>query len=115
MNPVTNINGAEYELSTKLMVAYKVQGYNNHKPYTEVFQSIGDMTIEKQIEILYAAFQVANPEVAKEITQKVFFEYYMNNYNLKQMMSQLQDVIKGVLGEDDDAEGSDEDAASEGN
>lgn len=111
--PMTTINGVDYELSTKLMVAFKVQGFNNHKPYVEVFQGIGEMPIEKQVEILYAAFQVANPEAAKEITQKVFFEYYMNNYNLKQMMNQLQGVIKGVLGEDDESE--DATSESEGN
>lgn len=99
--PSTTINGTEYELSTKLLVAYKVQGYNNHKPYVEVFQGIADMPIEKQVEILYAAFQAANPEDAKTITQKVFFDYYMENYNLRQMMNQLQAVIKGIMGEDE--------------
>ena len=99
----TQINGMEYELSTKLVVAYKVQGCNNHKPYTEVFQNLGDMPLEKQIEILYVAFQVANPEVAKSMPFMSFLSYYLENYKLKQVMDQLQGVVKGVLGEEDPA------------
>ena len=100
-----NINGTEYELSTTLRVAYKVQGQHNHKPYTEVFQGLGDMTLEQQINILYASFQCANPEAAKEITSQKFLDYYLDNYNLKIVMDQLQAVVKGIMGtEDEDAD-----------
>ena len=102
--PTTTINGVEYELDTTLRVAYQAQGANNHKPYSEVFQNIGDMMLEKQIEILYLAFKVANPEVSKEFTQMMFLNYYLEHYNLKEVMNQLQGVIKGVLGSDDEEE-----------
>lgn len=94
----TIINGAEYPLSTTLRVAYKVQGQHNHKPYTEVFKGMGDMTLEQQINILYASFQCANPEQAKFITAQVFLDYYLDNYNLKVVMDQLQAVIEGIMG-----------------
>lgn len=102
--PTTTINGVEYSLDTTLRVAYMAQGANNHKPYSEVFQSIGDMMLEKQIEILYLAFKVANPEFAKEFTQSMFLNYYLEHYNLKEVMDQLQGVIKGVLGSNDEEE-----------
>ena len=94
----TIINGAEYPLSTTLRVAYKVQGQHNHKPYTEVFKGMGDMTLEQQINILYASFQCANPEQAKFITAQAFLDYYLDNYNLKVVMDQLQAVIEGIMG-----------------
>ena len=94
----TIINGAEYPLSTTLRVAYKVQGQHNHKPYTEVFKGMGDMTLEQQINILYASFQCANPEQAKFITAQNFLDYYLDNYNLKVVMDQLQAVIEGIMG-----------------
>ena len=100
----TKINGTEYDLSTTLRVAYKVQGQHNHKPYTEVFQGLGDMTLEQQINILYASFQCANPEAAKEITSQKFLDYYLDNYNLKIVMDQLQAVVKGIMGTEDEDE-----------
>ena len=103
----TTINGTEYSLSTTLRVAYKVQGQHNHKPYTEVFQGLGDMTLEQQINILYASFQCANPEAAKEITSQKFLDYYLDNYNLKIVMDQLQAVVKGIMGTEDEDEDAD--------
>ena len=102
----TTINGTEYGLSTTLRVAYKVQGQHNHKPYTEVFQGLGDMTLEQQINILYASFQCANPEAAKEITSQKFLDYYLDNYNLKIVMDQLKAVVQGIMGTEGE-EGSD--------
>lgn len=101
-NVTTILNGTEYSLATTLRVAYIVQGMHNHKPYTEVFKGMGDMPIEQQIDILYAAFQCANPEDAKTITSKVFRDYYLDNYNLKFVMGQLEKVVKGILGEEEE-------------
>lgn len=98
------INGTEYELSTTLRVAYKVQGQHDHKPYTEVFKGLGDMTLEQQINILYASFQCANPFTCKEITAQKFLDYYLDHYNLKVVMDQLQAVVKGIMGTEDEDE-----------
>lgn len=98
--PTVIINGTEYALSTKLRVAYKVQGQHSHKPYTEIFQSLNDMTIEQQVNILYAAFEVSNPEAARNITKQMFLDHYLDNSDISEVMSQLQDVIGGILGKD---------------
>jgi len=94
------INGVEYPLATTLRVAYKVQGQHNHKPYTEVFKDIGNMHLEDQIGILYAAFECANPDQIFVIKRQDFLESYLDTYNLKIMMSHIQEVIKGIMGED---------------
>lgn len=94
------INGIEYPLATTLRVAYKIQGQHNHKPYTEVFRQMSDMHVEDQIGIMYAAFECANPQETFKIKRKDFEEYYLDNYNLKDLMNQLQGVIKGIMGED---------------
>lgn len=93
------INGTDYPLATTLRVAYKVQGQHNHKAYSKVFAEIGDMTLEDQIGILFAAFQVANPEV--KMTQDQFLNYYLDNFNLKIVMDQVKEVIQGIMGVDD--------------
>lgn len=114
--PVTIINGTEYPLATTLRVAYEAQGCNNHKPYTEVFKSIGDMTLEKQLEILYISFKVANPELALTLTKQDFLNYYYDHFNLGEMMMQLQGVIKGITGsgdEDTEAEQPQGDSSTE--
>lgn len=94
------INGAEYPLAKTLRVAYKIQGQHNHKPYTEVFKGIGDMHLEDQIGILYAAFECANPAEIHKIKRQNFLEAYLDTYNLKEMMDHIQQVIKGIMGED---------------
>ena len=99
-NLTVNINGTEYPLATTLRVAYKIQGQHNHKAYTEVFKQLGDMHIEDQIGIMYASFECANPQEAFLIKRKDFENYYLDNYNLKNLMDQLQAVIKGIMGED---------------
>ena len=106
----TVIDGQEYPLATTLRVAYMVQGQHNHKPYTEVFKGIGDMTVEDQIGIIYAAFCCANPSVQDiktgkmrpQFTREEFQNYYLDNYNLKDLMDQLQEVIKGIMGTTDE-------------
>lgn len=118
--PVIKINDKEFPLATNLRVAYKVQGQHNHKPYTAVFQSIGDMAIEEQIDILYAAFTVANPDMALTMTQKNFLNYCLDNFNLKEVMGMLTGVIKGITGQDEESEDSEDnessdDANNEGN
>ena len=94
------IKGVEYPLATTLRVAYKVQGQHNHKPYTEVFKAIGDMHLEDQIGILYAAFECANPTEVHVIKKQDFLDSYLDTYNLKAMMEHIQVVIKGIMGED---------------
>lgn len=94
------IKESEYPLASTLRVAYKIQGQHNHKPYTEVFKTIGDMHLEDQIGILYAAFECANPFEAKKISRSDFLESYLDTYNLKEMMAHIQSVIKGIMGED---------------
>lgn len=90
------INGVDYPLATTLRVAYKVQGQHNHKAYSKIFAEIGDMPLEDQIGILYAAFQIANPEV--KMLQNVFLDYYLDNYNLKVVMEQVKEVVQGIMG-----------------
>lgn len=116
--PTVNIRGTEYELSTKLRVAYKVQGQHGHKPYSEIFQELDKMPIEKQIGILYTSFEVANPAASKDIPFMTFLDWYLDNYDVSTIMDQLQDIIGGILGKDLKAEaeaGAAETTDGEGN
>lgn len=97
------INQQEFPLATSLRVAYVVQGMNNHQAYTKVFERMGDMTLEEQIGILYAAFKVANPEQAQFITQANFLNSYLDTYNLSDLMNQLKELIGAIMGTDLDA------------
>lgn len=94
------INGTEYDVAATLRVAYKLQGYNNHKPYMEIIRGIGDMPVEKQIEIMYAAFEVANPEATQIYTLQKFREYYLDHVTAKELLDQVQAVLSELLGVD---------------
>lgn len=110
-----NINGLDYPLAANLRVAYQVQGKNNHQPYTKVFSDIGDMPIEKQIEVIYVAFCVANPQAVSTMPWITFLNHYLDNSNASEIMKQLREIMEGILGkklDDSDSETSDE--ASEG-
>lgn len=100
-NLMVTIKGVDYTLATTLRVAYKIQGYNNHKSYMDVFKDVEKMPVEKQIELIYAAFTTANPGVMKA---EEFQNYYLDNFNLKDLMMQMQAVIKGIIGEDEESE-----------
>lgn len=106
-----DICGETLALAANLRVAYMVQGCNGHKPYTQVFQELGEMPIEKQIEIIYVAAKVADPTLPKRIPQQKFLDYCLDNYNVKQILDNLKYITHGSLGIDDedvdvDGEGS---------
>lgn len=91
-----NYMGTDYSLATNLRVAYNVQGQHNHKPYTEVFKDIGDMTVEDQLGIIYCSFKCANPDTI--VTREQFQNYLLDNMNLKDMLDVLQGIIQGIMG-----------------
>ena len=99
-----NYMGTDFPLATTLRVAYNVQGQHNHKPYTEVFKDIGDMTVEDQLGIIYCSFKCANPDTI--VTREQFQNYLLDNMNLKDMLDVLQDIIKGIMGTSDEKEAS---------
>lgn len=109
-----SIAGIEYPLAANLRVAYQVQNKNNHESYTKIFSDIGDMTLEKQIEILYVAFCVANPQATSTVSWAVFLNEYLDNSTAKEIMEQLKEVISGILGTDVD-ETADGATTSQGN
>lgn len=94
------VGDKQYELAGTLRVAYKVQGQHNHKPYSQVFSGINSMTLEQQVGIVYSAFCVANPEDAKTIKEKDFLEYFLDNYNVGQLMDMLSYIIENIMGKD---------------
>lgn len=89
------INGREYSMATTLRVAYLVQGQHNHRAYSEVFQRIGDMTVEDQLGMLYCSFQCANPSV---FSKQEFTDYCLDNMNLKEMLDKLKELVEGIMG-----------------
>ena len=107
------INGMEYQLARNLRVAYMLQNQHNHEAYSTLLAKIGDMPIEQQIDFLYIAFQVANPDEAKLISKDMFRICILddNTFNVSKLMELVMDIISGILGKDinaDDADGVDE-------
>lgn len=91
---IFNYKGQDYEMAETLRVAYKIQELNNHKPYTQVFKEMGEMTIERQIKILYAAFSLANPGVASELE---FQNYCLDNMGMEQFTSALEELVNALM------------------
>ena len=123
MSTIT-LKGTEYSLATTLRVAYEVQGQNNHKSYIDVFSSIGEMKLEEQISILYVAFKVANPDVAKTIKESDFRNMMLDDpeFTISSMFSILQEVVAKIMGNEivdkaNEAENADsgESSGTEGN
>ena len=96
------INGSEYTLACNLRVAYELQGQHNHKPYSEILASVGEMPLEQQIDILYLAFKIGNPEVAKTFTREMFRCYILDNneFNAVVLIDLIKKVIAGILGKE---------------
>ena len=87
-----------YDLATTLRVAYLVQDQNNHKSYIDIFQDIDKMTLERQVGIVYAAFQAANPEAAKFIKFHEFLDNFLDNYHVTDLMDYVAKIIEGIMG-----------------
>jgi hypothetical protein len=91
-----------YNLASTLRVAYAIQGQHNHKSYLDIFKEIGSMPIEQQIGITYAAY-ISHPdqrELDKEklLKESQFRELVLDEYNLKELMEILQELIAGMMG-----------------
>lgn len=88
----------EYTLATTLRVAYVLQGMNNHKPYLDIFKEIDKLTLEKQVEFLYAAYTVAaSTEV---MSKEEFLNECLDNLNLSEIMNCIMQIIAGITGKE---------------
>ena len=104
--PTICINGEVYPLATTLRVAFKIQSQNEHRPYSEVFQELAEMPVEKQVDMVFASFATANPEVAATFSLIPFRDYFLDNFNIKELMEILGSIINGIMGKDDEEEDS---------
>lgn len=87
-----------YTLATTLRVAYILQGMNGHKSYLDIFKEIDKMTLEKQIEFLYAAYTVGTN---KELMSKdEFLNMCLDNLDLSDVMNYIKQIISGITGKD---------------
>lgn len=91
------VMGTEYPLKTTLRVAYEIQKANGHKPYAEIFEGFGSMVLEKQLEMLYISFKLANPDVANTITLTKFCDDMYDNMGLSIIMDKLHNLIDGIM------------------
>lgn len=73
------LNGIEYTLASNLRVAYELQGQHNHKSYTQILSSVDEMPIEQQLDMIYIAFKVKNPDDAKTFTKEMFRKYILDS------------------------------------
>ena len=106
-----NLNGNEYPMACNLRVAYTLQNHHNHESYSSILSRVGDMPLEQQIDILYIAFQVANPETAKTFTREMFRTYILDHdeFNAYVRLEMIKRIVSGILGK----ELSNEDTSSE--
>ena len=106
-----NLNGNEYPMACNLRVAYVLQNQHNHESYSSILSRVGEMPLEQQIDILYIAFQVANPETAKTFTREMFRTYILDHdeFNAYVMLDMIKSIVSGILGK----ELSNEDTSSE--
>ena len=95
-----NLNGNEYPLACNLRVAYVLQNQHNHESYSSILSRVGEMPLEQQIDVVYAAFQIANPETAKTFTREMFRMYVLDHdeFNASVILNIIKDIISGILG-----------------
>lgn len=77
------------------------------------------MPLEQQIDVMYAAFQIANPETAKTFTREMFRTYILDHdeFNASVILKYIKKIISGILGkelpdEPDEEKSSDKNAES---
>lgn len=110
------INGVEYQLACNLRVAYVLQNQHNHEAYSSILARVGEMPIEQQIDVLYAAFQIGNPDTAKTFTKEMFRMYVLdhNEFTATVLLNLIKEIVAGILGRSlDDVDASADNADSE--
>lgn len=55
---------------------------------------MGDFPVEKQIQMLFAAFDIANPGVA---TFQEFLDYCLDTYGLDEFMNSLEELMDDLM------------------
>ena len=97
---IINLNDNEYPLACNLRVAYVLQNQHNHESYSSILSRVGEMPLEQQIDVVYAAFQIANPETAKTFTREMFRMYVLDHdeFNASVILNIIKDIISGILG-----------------
>lgn len=88
----------EYPLATTLRVAYVLQGMNGHKPYLDIFKEIGTLTLEKQVEFLYAAYSVA--ATTEIMSKEEFLNECLDNLTLAEIMKYISKIVEGITGKE---------------
>lgn len=60
------------------------------------------MPLEQQIDVVYAAFQIANPETAKTFTREMFRTYVLDHdeFNASVILQMIKKIISGILGKE---------------
>ena len=103
----------EYPLACNLRVAYVLQNQHNHESYSSILSRVGEMPLEQQIDVIYAAFQIANPETAKTFTREMFRMYVLDHdeFNASVVLNIIKDIISGILGKKLPDEAPDETAS----
>lgn len=86
--------GTEYTLSDTLRVAYRLQTMHKHESYVNIFEKMGRMPIEKQLQFIYISFDIANPNVAKE---SEFIDWCLDNMGLEQIAGCIESIIDGIM------------------
>ena len=95
-----NLNGNEYPLACNLRVAYVLQNQHNHESYSSILSRVGEMPLAQQLDVIYAAFQIANPATAKTFTRELFRMYILDHaeFNASVILNIIKDIISGILG-----------------
>lgn len=96
------LNGTDYTLATNLRVAYLLQQQHNHEAYSSILSRVGEMPLEHQLDLIYTAFQVANPDVAKTFTKEMFRCYIFDHeeFTASVIIKLIKGIIAGILGKD---------------
>ena len=110
------LNGSEYTLACTLRVAYELQNQHNHAAYSKILSEVGNMPLEQQLDFLYIAFRIANPEVAKTFTKEMFRLYILDNeeFNASVIVDMLKGVISGIMGKEIPNNAAEAEAAAAG-
>lgn len=89
------LNGQEYPLSTKLRVAFEIQGQFRNKPYMEIFQGLQSQKLEEQIKILYIACKVHDSTI--NLDEKSFRDAVLDEVGLNTIIELCGNLIQGIM------------------
>lgn len=91
------MNGKTYELATSLRVVYALKDLTKAKTLQEAINSIGQLDMDGQLELLFAAYKAGGGKNDNTITKEEFMDTLIDTQGVFAIADTVNKIADGLL------------------